>query len=166
MSLVRFTERGDFKPIKRWSAPEVYESWLALLPRGEYERIVQAMNARIDRMDVVRAQYVVCKGPDEWYEEYEPIYYAVAENHEAAGKFVGLILWDVMNQRLDNWAFHKIDKTIVSEYNTVEDIQVMEYFRAENFPRTGRWRDELPDTDGGSEGGGLAEALKRAWGKK
>ena len=72
------------------------------------------------------------------------MYYAMGENREFAGKFIGLILWEVMNNRRDNWAFHKIDKTIVDEYNFVEDIQVMEYFRADDFPRTGRWRDELP----------------------
>jgi hypothetical protein len=144
MSLVRFTETGDFKPIRRWSPPQVYETWLTMLPTGEYDRIIQAMNARIDRMDVVRAQYVVCKSGDEWHEEYDPVYYAMRENRDLSGKFIGLILWDVMNNRLDNWAFHKIDKTIVDEYNFVEDIQVIEYFRADNFPRTGRWRDELP----------------------
>lgn len=142
MSLVRFTQKGDFKPIRQWSPPEVYETWLALLPPGEYDSITAAMTARIDRMDVVRAQYVVCKGGDEWYEEYESVYYAMEGGREFAGKFIGLILWDVMNNRLDNWAFHKIDKTIVDENNMLEDIQVMEYFRADNFPKQGRWRDE------------------------
>jgi hypothetical protein len=142
VSLVRFTQKGDFKPIRPWSPPEVYETWLALLPAGEYESITAAMNARIDRMDVVRAQYVVCKTGDEWYEEYESVYYAMEEDREFAGKSIGLILWDVMNNRLDNWAFHKIDKTIVDENNMLEDIQVMEYFRADNFPKQGRWRDE------------------------
>ena len=60
MSLVRFTKKGDFKPIRRWSEPGMYETWLAMLSPGEYDKIVQAMNARIDRMDVVRAQDVVC----------------------------------------------------------------------------------------------------------
>jgi hypothetical protein len=144
MSLVRFTEKGDVKPIRRWSRPEAYDTWLAILPTGEYNKIVQAMNARIDRMDVVRAQYIVCKSGEEWYVEYDPVCYAMRENRELSGKFIGLILWDVMNNRPDNWAFHKIDKTVVDEHNLVEDIQVMEYFRADNFPRTGRWRDDLP----------------------
>jgi hypothetical protein len=144
MSLVKFTREGDFEPIRRWSQPEAYRTWLAMLPVGEYPKIVRAMNTRIDRMDVVRVQYVVCKSADEWYDEYNPVYYAMNESREFSGKFIGLILWNVMNNRPDNWAFHKIDKTIVNEYNFVEDIQVIEYFRADNFPRTGRWRDELP----------------------
>lgn len=144
MSLARFTSTGDLRPVRRWARPEAYEAWLAVLPPGEYEKIIQAMNARIDRMDVVRAQYVVCRSGDEWYEEYEPVYYAMGEDRELAGKFIGLILWDVMLGRLEDWAFHKIDKTIMDENNLVEDIQVIEYFRAHDFPRPGRWRDEQP----------------------
>ena|SRR6516162_3315270 len=144
MALVRFTEKGDFKPVKRWGGSPSYDALLELLQPGEYDDIVTTMNARIDRMDVVRAQYIACTGVgDEWYEEYEPVWRATNGDRTSSGKFIGLILWDVMNQRQDNWAFHKIDKTIVDENNLLEDIQVMEYFRAYDFPRTGRWRDEL-----------------------
>ncbi len=143
MSLIRFTTRGDFKPIRPWSPPEQYETWLAMLLAGEYDRVTQAMNARIDRMDVVRAQYVVCKSAEEWHEEFTPVSHAMLDNREFTGKFIGLILWEVMQNRLDNWAFHKIDKTMVDDHNIVENIQVMEYFRADNFPQTGRWRNEL-----------------------
>lgn len=144
MSLVRFTATGDLKPIRSRGPIEVYDTWLARLPPGEYDTIVQAMNAKIARMDVVRAQYVVCKSGDEWFEEYDSVYYAMEENREFAGKFIGLILWDVLNTRFEDWMFHKIDKIIVDEHNLVEDIQVMEYFRAGNFPQPGRWREELP----------------------
>ena len=65
------------------------------------------------------------------------------EDTKLSGQFVGLILWDVMNQREEDWAFHKVDKTIVNEDSLLEDIEVLEYFRVEGFPRTGRWRDEL-----------------------
>jgi hypothetical protein len=41
MSLVRFTEKGDFKPIRRWSLPEVYEVWLAELKTREYDKIIR-----------------------------------------------------------------------------------------------------------------------------
>ena len=141
MSLSRFTKTGDLKEIKGWARPDVYETWLAILGPGEYDKVVRAMNNRVDRMDVVRAQYVVSKGPDEWYEEYNPVYYAMNENHELSGKFIGLILWDVMLGRPENWGFHKVDKTIVTEDSLIEDIEVMEYFRIDDFPRAGRWRD-------------------------
>jgi hypothetical protein len=31
----------------------------------------------------------------------------VALSRKLAGQFVGLILWEVMNQREEDWAFHK-----------------------------------------------------------
>ena len=94
------------------------------------------MNAAINDRDVVRAQYIVCRPGqgEEWFEVYEPVYEAMNRNHEMAGKFIGLILWEAMYNRLEQWYFHKIDKTIVNEYNLVEDIQVMEYFRAATLP--------------------------------
>ena len=55
-------------------------------------------------------------------------------DHGMAGKFIGLILWEAMYNRLEQWYFHKIDKTIVNEYDLIEDIQVMEYFRAATLP--------------------------------
>ena len=90
------------------------------------------MNAKIDRMDVVRAQYVVCKSGDEWFEEYDSVYYAMEENREFAGKFIGLILWDVLNTRFEDWMFHKIDKIIVDEHNWWK-ISGDGVFRAGNF---------------------------------
>jgi hypothetical protein len=73
MSLCRFTSEGTIKLLKGWARPEAYEAWLALLPAGAYETIVRSMNSRIDRMDVVRAQYVVCESADKWWDEYEII---------------------------------------------------------------------------------------------
>ena len=141
MSLIRLTGTGDIRVVKGWARPQVYENWLALLDRRAYYAAAKAMNVRIDRMDVVRAQYVVCKQGGEWFEVYWPIAEAMSSDREFAGKFLGLILWDVMFNRPEAWAFHKIDKTIINEYNLIEDIQVIEYFRAKNFPKRGRWRD-------------------------
>jgi hypothetical protein len=129
--------------VKKTARPDVYQSWLGLLSGGEYRAIVSAMNRAIDRTDVVRAQYIVCKDGDEWHKVYWPVFYAMGGSRELAGKFIGLILWETMQDRLEDWAFHKIDKTVLDDYNLVEEIQVMEYFRVEGFPKRGRWRDEL-----------------------
>jgi hypothetical protein len=48
-----------------------------------------------------------------------------------------------MNNREEDWAFHKVDKTVINELDVLEDIAVMEYFRVEGFPRCGRWRDSI-----------------------
>ncbi len=144
MSLAKLTAAGDVEVARPWARPDAYETWLSLLPREDFEAVVDAMNTAIDRMDVVRAQYIVCLpgGGQEWYPVYEAVYEAMNSDHEYAGKFVGLILWEVMYNRSEPWYFQKIDKTIVNQHNLVEDIQVMEYFRATDFPQTGRWRSD------------------------
>jgi len=95
------------------------------------------MNRAIeDNRDVVRANYIVCRPGhgDEWFEVYAPVYEAMGGSYDLARKFIGLILWEVMWNRQEQWYFQKIDKTIVNEQNIVEDIQVMEYFRAATLP--------------------------------
>lgn len=113
------------------------------MPPGAYDSIVKAMNSKIDRMDVVRAQYVVSESADKWFDDYEVVWLAMNQDHKISGQFIGLILWDVMNNRDEDWAFHKVDKTIINEQDMLEDIAVMEYFRVQGLPRPGRWRDAI-----------------------
>jgi hypothetical protein len=160
MSLVRLTSTGDVRIVTEWARPDVYEAWLAQLSSRDYKAIIRAMNAKIDRMDVVRTQYVVCQSGDEWYKVYWPVFEAMGGSREMSGKFIGLILWEVMYNRPEDWGFHKIDKTIVNDYDPVEDIQVMEYFRAYDVPRPGRWRDELARENAIDK---MAESLRAAW---
>lgn len=131
MPLAKLTATGDVDVLGRWARPDVYEMWLARLNPSDYAAVKAAMNAAIDGRDVVRAQYIVCKPgvADEWLPVYDPVWEAMNRDHEMAGKFIGLILWEVMNARDEQWYFHKIDRSIVNAYNLVEDIQVMEYFR-------------------------------------
>jgi hypothetical protein len=143
MSLVRLTSEGEVRLMPSWARPSIYESWLAMLPLGVYDNIVEAMNRKIDRMDVVRAQYVVCERADKWFDEYEIVWQVMCEDKKLSGQFIGLILWDVMNNRNEDWAFHKVDKTVINEQDLLEDIAVMEYFRVEGFPQSGRWRDAI-----------------------
>jgi hypothetical protein len=135
MALAKLTATGDIHATNAWARPDVYEAWLAALGPADYRAVVDAMNADIDNRDVVRAQYVVCPPGtrDEWFDVYSPVYHAMNGSREMAGKFIGLILWEVMFSRPEQWYFQKIDKTIVNEQNLVEDIQVMEYFRGESF---------------------------------
>lgn len=143
MSLCKFTQKGTVQNIKGWARPAKYEAWLHLLQAGEYDTIVLAMNAKIDCMDVVRAQYVVCDGGGKWRDEYQKVLQVTNGDPTVSSEFIGLILWDVMGSREEDWAFHKFDKTIVDEHNLLQDIKVMEYFRVQDYPRTGRWRNEL-----------------------
>lgn len=118
-----------------WARPELYETWLATLRPADYNAIVAAMNQAVDARDVVRANYVVCTGQgDEWFDVYSPVFYAMGQSYDLARKFIGLILWEVMWNRAEQWYFHKIDKTIINEQDLVEDIQVVEYFRSATLP--------------------------------
>ena len=58
---------------------------------------------------------------------------AMSGEREFAAKFIGLILWEVLYGRDEDWYFHKVDKTIVNEHDLIEEIQVVEYFRTETF---------------------------------
>lgn len=136
MTLAKLTSTGAVEALRPWARPKIYGTWLSLLAAADYRAIVAAMNHAIDSCDVVRAQYIVCLPGHgkEWHAVYEPVWEAMARDHEMAGKFIGLILWEVMSNRSEEWYFHKIDKTIFSEYDLIEDIQVMEYFRAATLP--------------------------------
>ncbi len=136
MALAKLTETGEVQAARAWARPEAYETWLPLLPSASYQDIVAAMNRAIDDRDVVRANYIVCRPGhgDEWFEVYDPVYEAMGRSYDMARKFIGLILWEVMWNRDEQWYFQKIDKTIVNEQNLVEDVHVMEYFRAATLP--------------------------------
>jgi hypothetical protein len=137
MALAKLTKTGDVQAINSWARPEVYEAWLGHLRPTDYQAIRDAMNLAVNDRDVVRANYIVCRPDrgDEWFEVYAPVYDAMGQSYELARKFIGLILWEAMWHRTEQWYFQKIDKTIVNELNLVEDIQVMEYFRASTLPQ-------------------------------
>ncbi len=112
MTLSKLTSAGAVGASRRWPRPQVYVTWLSLLAPADYRAVVDAMNAAIDARDVVRAQYIVClpgRG-QEWYPIYEPVWEAMGRDHEMAGKFIGLILWEAMSSREEEWYFHKIDR--------------------------------------------------------
>lgn len=136
MALAKLTASGEVQVSRPWARSQVYETWLSLLGH-DVDAIRAAMNVAIDSTDVVRANYIVCRPDhgDEWFEVYEPVYEAMGGSYDLARKFIGLILWEVMQARQEQWYFHKIDKTIVDEYNLIEDIQVVEYFRAATLPQ-------------------------------
>ena len=136
MTLSKLTSTGAVEAPRPWARPKVYATWLSLLAPADYRAIVAAMNLAVENSDVVRAQYIVCLPGhgEEWHAVYEPVWEAMGRNHEMAGKFIGLILWEVMWNRDEEWYFHKIDKTIFNEHALIEDIQVMEYFRVATLP--------------------------------
>src|SRR5690242_3317553 len=116
MALAKLTKTGTVHASRSWARPQAYQTWLSLLPPADYQDIVTAMNRAIDNSDVVRANYIVCRPGhgDQWFEVYEPVYEAMGCSYDMARKFIGLILWEVMSNRHEQWYFHKFDKTIVN----------------------------------------------------
>jgi len=135
MSLRKLTASGDVQVLQQWARPAVYETWLAQLAPADYEAILEALHAEVANREVVRAQWLVCRpgqGSD-WKDVYVPVWEAMGHDEKFAGQFIGLILWEVMQQRPEDWYFHKVDKTIINEYNLLEDIQVAEYFKCDSY---------------------------------
>jgi hypothetical protein len=145
MALAKLTASGAVQVSRPWARPQIYVTWLSLLADGDGEAIRRAMNAAIDNRDVVRAQYIVCRPGqgDDWFDVYEPAYESMNRDYTMAAKFIGLILWEVMQARQEQWYFHKIDKTFVDEHNLMEDIHVVEYFRAATLPAALKRREAL-----------------------
>ncbi len=136
MALAKLTKTGAVRATQSWARPDVYDGWLSQLGQAGYQAIFAAMNQAIDGRDVVRANYIVCRPGhgDDWFDVYKPVYQAMGQSYDLARKFIGLILWEVMWNRQEQWYYQKIDKTIVNEQDLVEDVQVMEYFRAATLP--------------------------------
>jgi len=135
MSLSKLTASGEVRVLHQWARPAVYEMWLARLTQAVYQGIVQALNLEINQREVVRAQWLVCRpgyGSD-WHAVYVPVWEAMDHDVKLAAQFIGLILWEVMYNRGEDWYFHKVDKTVVNEQDLIEEIQVLEYFRCDSF---------------------------------
>src|SRR6059036_1748371 len=105
MPLHKLTQSGEVRVLRQWARPGVYENWLPLLDAADYQNIVAAINAFVGNSNVVRAQYVVCAPGQgsQWKPVYAPVWDAMNGDWELAAKFIGLILWEVMYNRLEDW---------------------------------------------------------------
>jgi len=61
MSLVRLTSEGEVRLMPSWAEARRFRAVVIHVAPGAYDRIVEAMNRKIDRMDVVACEYVVCE---------------------------------------------------------------------------------------------------------
>ena len=100
-----------------------YRAWRAKLSQAQYDAIANDLNARIDGGEVHTAGWI--PGSDWRGTVFEPIWSAACGgNQEAAAKCFGLILWEVMTRREDDWSFGRFEKDGVP-------IESMTYFRIE-----------------------------------
>lgn len=85
-----------------------FDAWMKKLPADKYEKIVDALSARIDLSDINTSSWIPGK---EWAIVYEPLNKACQGNKEAAGHFFGLILFDLLMRRPEAvWGFGRFEK--------------------------------------------------------
>jgi len=87
-----------------------YRTWRSRLTDAEYWAVVDEINRRIDAgtgKDVVVSSFLPGKN---WIGTvFEPLYHACHDNIEVSGWFFGLIVWQTMIDRDDEWYFMKAE---------------------------------------------------------
>lgn len=104
-----------------------FDRWMKRLSAADYQRIVDAINERIDASDINTAGWM--PGHDWTGTVYEPLYDACGKNETQSGMFFGLIVFNTLMRRTDGvWGFGKFEKDGVP-------ISSMTYFIFENPPK-------------------------------
>ncbi len=103
-----------------------FRVWTSRLSLADIRAIKRALNRRADREDVLTSSWIP---GDNWSgTPFLPIWdKACLRNVDAAAKCFGLILWQVMMERPDAWAFGRYSRGNVP-------IEGMTYFRIQNQP--------------------------------
>jgi len=96
------------KYVERLPRKKEFDAWMKKLPQVDYEKIVDALNAKIDIKDINTSSWMP---GDDWDSVYKPIAVACGNNKEASGLFFGLILFDLLMRREDAvWGFGRYEK--------------------------------------------------------
>lgn len=104
-----------------------FDRWMKRLSAADYQRIVDAINERIDASDINTAGWM--PGHDWTGTVYEPLYDACGKNETQSGMFFGLIVFNTLMRRTDGvWGFGKFEKDGVP-------ISSMTYFIIDNPPK-------------------------------
>jgi len=113
----------DREPINYIPHQQHYEIWRRRLSQEEFEAIVRELNIRINTDEVHTAGWI--PGSDWEGTPFYPIYEkACLGDVEASGMCFGLIMWEVMMNRSEAWAFGRYEKDGIP-------IQSLTYFRIE-----------------------------------
>jgi len=86
-----------------------FDIWRGRLSDLEYNAIVDELNDRISEHEINTSSWI--PGSDWTGTVYEPIYKkACGQNEEQSGKCFGLIVWVVLMNHPDVWAFGRYEK--------------------------------------------------------
>lgn len=87
---------------------EVWNQWSSNISDEDFETIVIQINDYCDSHEVFVSSYV--PGHIWGNQPCQPLLDACNQNEEHAGFFFGLIVWQVMIERQDQWVFMLADK--------------------------------------------------------
>jgi hypothetical protein len=119
--LVTIRANGTIEPVTTQTHDRQYRQLTQVLPPTEFQAICDALNEYINhhegRDEIVTASWI----PVDWiHTPYRPIYEAVSRDWETACFVFGLIVWRVMMDRPETWAFgrcpRKMDEVIGLTY--------------------------------------------------
>jgi hypothetical protein len=103
-----------------------FERWRSRLTDSEYRTITEELNRRIDGSEIQTSSWI--PGKDWSITVFAPIYDgACLQDEQVSAKFFGLILWHVMMEHPDTWAFGRYAKEAIP-------IEGLTYFKI-NPPR-------------------------------
>ncbi|MFW6016750.1 MAG: hypothetical protein ACOCRK_09960 [bacterium] len=112
--------------IKEIPYKKEFDVWKSRLTEEQYNSIVDELNNRIDNDEIHTSSWI--PGSDWRGTVFQPIYEnACNKNVEAAAKFFGLILYQVIIDREEVWSFGHYDKDGVP-------IKGLTYFKLDKVP--------------------------------
>ena len=86
-----------------------FERWRSRLADSEYRAIATELNSRIEGTEIQTSSWI--PGSDWSGTVFDPIYSrACQQDEQASAKFFGLILWQVIMEHTDTWAFGRYEK--------------------------------------------------------
>jgi len=123
--LCKLSIKGTVAEVTGQPRAAQFRNWLRDLnvydPQA-HDVIKRSMHEYLDRNTSATARNIAVMGPgDQWHPEFEPVHDCLDhggppdETHSNAGKFLGLILWEVMLEREDEWHFTKYPKDAENE---------------------------------------------------
>jgi hypothetical protein len=123
--LVRIKNNSSVDAISTQARDEHFRQWMRQLPAYRFDQICDALNEYIEHQgngEIVTSSWI--PGSDWNRTPYLPIYEAVGEDEDLARLFFGLIVWRVMMDRPETWAFGRYPRK-------EGDVIGLTYFKAQ-----------------------------------
>jgi hypothetical protein len=104
--LVTIRDSGSVEPINTQAREQYFRQWMHNLASDDFDAICASLNHHIDTQgggEIVTSSWI--PGSDWRGTPYQRIYEAVGADEDMARFFFGLIVWRVMMDRPETWAF-------------------------------------------------------------